>query len=384
MADVKEGKKPRLVIATDNFLPRWDGIARFLAEIIPRLLEEYDVTVISPDYGISHLDMKIRRVLIPLREKQYGDYTPAQWLPKAVAAAIVDADIVFTQTIGPVGLLAQRAARKLKKPLVAFIHSIEWELVPRAVDTAILKRIGYPVMKQLTRYLYNRCDLLIVPSENVAEMFEWQRIRTEKTVVHLGTDTKRFVKGDKEAARKALGIPSKALVIGFHSRIANEKNLLTLSRAYLRAKIPDKRLLLVGDGIPELKARLKKVPGAIVPGPQEDVVPYLQAMDIYVMPSFTETTSLAVLEAMSCELPVISSPVGFIQQYIKHGENGLFFETKNIFELAGKLEHLAADEILRVKLGKAARKTIVEQFNWDKAAEGIAAALKDTLKRKKN
>lgn len=382
MTDDKPEKKPRLVIATDNFLPRWDGIARFLAEIIPRLLDEYDITVVSPDYGVSQLDMKVRRVLVPLRKKVYGDYTPAQWKPEIVKEAVKDADIVFCQTIGPVGWLAHRFARKLKKPLVAFIHSIEWELVPRALDSALLKKISYPLMKLLTRRIYNRCNLLIVPSENVAEMLEWQKIGTRKWVTHLGTDAKRFVKGDKEAAKKALGIPPKAIVIGFHSRIAHEKNLLTLSRAYLRLKLKEKRLLLVGDGIPELKAKLKKVPGAMLPGPQEDVVPYLQAMDIYVMPSFTETTSLAVLEAMSCELPVISAPVGFIQQYIKHGENGLFFDNKNAFELAGKIQHLAEDEELQAKLGKAARKTVQEQFNWDKTGEGIAAALKTTLKKK--
>ncbi len=381
--EAKQPAKPRLVIATDNFLPRWDGIARFLAEIIPRLLEEYDVTVISPDYGITPLDMRVRRVLIPTRSKQYGDYTPARWEPEPIRAAVAEADIVFCQTIGPVGWLAHRYARKLKKPLVAFIHNIEWELVPKAMDVSFLKRLAYPLMKLVTRYLYNRCDLLIVPSENIAEMFSWQRIRTPKRVVHLGVDPKRFVRGDKEAAKRQLKIPLAAVVVGFHSRLAHEKNLLTLSRAYLRLKAKEKRLLLLGDGVPELKAKLKRVPGAIVPGAQEDVVLYLQAMDIYVMPSFTETTSLAVLEAMSCELPVISSPVGFIQQYIKHGENGFFFETKNAYELAGKLQQLAEDEPLRAKIGKAARKTILEQFNWDKAAEGIAAALRETLGKKR-
>ncbi len=377
-----EKGRPRLVIATDNFLPRWDGIARFLGEIIPRLLEEYDITVVSPDYGITPLDMKVRRVLIPTSRKVYGDYTPAQWRPEIVKAAVAEADIVFCQTIGPVGWLAHRYARRLGKPLVAFIHSIEWELVPKAVDTPLLKKLGQTIMKLLTRYVYNRCDLLILPSENIAEMFSWQRIRTRKTIAHLGVDTKRFTKGDKDEAKAKLKLPKDSIVVGFHGRLGYEKNLLTLSRAYIRVKNDKKRILLVGDGVPELKLRLKRLPGAVLPGAQDDIVPYLQAMDVYVMPSFTETTSLAVLEAMSCELPVISSPVGFIQQYIKHGENGLFYETKNAFELAGKIQHLAEDETMRAKLGKAARKTVVEQFSWDKAADDIAAALRGLLKER--
>lgn len=372
--------KPRLLIATDNFLPRRDGIARFLEEIIPRMVEKYEVTIISPDYGITSLDLKIRRVLIPLRKKQYGDYTPAQWKPEIVKSAVEEADIVFSQTIGPVGYLVIKYAKRLKKPIVSYIHSIEWELVPKALKKSFFKRIAYPLIKFLTRHIYNKCNLLILPSENIADRFTWQRIKTKKKIVHLGVDTKKFVKGDKKAVRRVLKIPQKRFVIGFHGRIGYEKNLLTLSRAYLRLKEKDKQLLIVGDGVPELKRRLNRLKGVTITGSKEDVVPYLQAMDVYVMPSFTETTSLSVLEAMSCSLPVISSPVGFIQQYITHGENGLFFETKNAFELSGKIHQLAEDPSLRERLGRDARKTVVERFNWNSTAEGILKALQSVAK----
>jgi glycosyltransferase involved in cell wall biosynthesis len=374
-------KKPRLVIATDNFLPRWDGIARFLAEMIPRLLQEYDITVVSPDYGQSHLDGKVTRVLIPLSGKRYGDYMPAQWKPEVVSAAVSQADVVFTQTIGPIGLLANRHARRQGKPLAAFIHSIEWELVPRALDVPALKRIAYPATKLLTRRLYNRCSLLIVPSENIADMLAWQHITARKRVVHLGVDTRRFVAGNRAAAKERLGLPKESLVVGFHGRLGHEKNLLTLSRAFTRLRAKEKRLLVIGTGVEELRRRLSRVPGCILPGTTDDIVKYLQAMDIYVMPSFTETTSLAVLEAMSCELPVISSPVGFIQQYIHDGENGMFFATKSWFDLARRLQLLADNPQLRERLGAAARRTVKEQFDWDRTAEGIAEALRGLLKK---
>ncbi len=376
-----EQKRRKLLIATDNFLPRWDGIARFLAEIIPRLKDDYEITVISPDYGISPLDLHIDRVLVPTRKKRYGDYTPAKLKPCMVREAVADAEIVFTQTIGPIGLLANHYAKRLKKPLAAYIHSIEWELVPKALDAPLLKRIAYPLTKLLTRILYNRCNLLVVPSENIADMLTWQRIMTRKRVVHLGVDTKRFTPGDKAAAKERLKLPKDSMVIGFHGRLGHEKNLLTLSRAYLKLEAKGKRLFLVGDGVPELKERLRKVRGSVVPGATNEIIPCLQAMDLYVLPSFTETTSLAVLEAMSCELPVIASPVGFIQQYIKEGENGLFFDTKSWYNLSLKLQRLADDEKLRVKLGKAARKTVMEQFNWDRTAEGIAEALRSLPKK---
>ncbi len=375
--DGQREEKPRLLIATDNFLPRWDGIARFLAELIPRLAEQYDITVISPDYGVTPLDLSIRRILVPLRKQRYGDYTPAQWRPEIVKKAIEEADLVFCQTIGPVGFLAHRWAQKLRKPVAAFIHSIEWELVPKALERPLLKRLAYPLTKLLARRVYNRANLLIVPSRNTADLLTWQHITTKKAVVHLGVDTRRFKKAvDRAAIRQRLKLPKEAFIIGFHGRIGHEKNLLTLSRAYVRLATKNKQLLIVGDGIPELKERLARVSGTILPGAQEDVVPWLQAMDVYVMPSFTETTSLAVLEAMSCELPVVSSPVGYIRQYITHGENGFFFETKNAYDLARKLSLLAENEALRARVGRAARKTVKARFDWEETAAGIASALR--------
>jgi glycosyltransferase involved in cell wall biosynthesis len=367
----------KLLIATDNFLPRWDGIARFLAEMIPRLSKEYEISVISPDYGLSPIDMEITRTLVPIRGSKIGDYTPAKWKPSMVKKAVKEADIVFAQTIGPIGFLAHRYAKRYKKPLVAFIHSIEWELAPKALSTPFLKRLVHTAAKFLVRFLYKRCTLLIVPSANTAEMLTWMGIDTPKEVVHLGVDTNKFVRGDKLAAKKTLRIPRETFVIGFHGRIGHEKNLITLSRAFLRLKAAKKQLLIVGEGVEELEKRLKRVKDVNLPGSTDNILPYLQAMDLYVMPSYTETTSLACLEAMSCELPVVASPVGFIQQYIKEGENGYFFDTKSSFNLSLKLQRLHDDNRLRSKLSKNARKTVVEQFNWDKTANGIARALRN-------
>lgn len=365
----------KLLIATDNYLPRWDGVARFLAEILPRLTRHFDVRVISPDYGKAALDDEIERFRIPLGKRSFGDYTPPRWEPRRISKAVKQADIVFTQTIGPIGLLANRAAKRQGKPLVAFTHSIERELFPKALEPALLKRIAYPLTTLLTRIHYNRCDLLFVPSDNIGDMLTWQGIRTRKRVVHLGVNTREFTRGDKAEARAQLGIPDRATVVGFHGRLGHEKNLMTLARAFVRLK-GEKRLLIVGDGLPSIRKRLAAVKGSILPGAQRNVLPYLRAMDIYVMPSHTETTSLAVLEAMSCELPVVSSPVGFIRQYIVDGENGFFFKTKDSYDLARRLQQLVDDPALRERVGKKARRMIRGEFDWEIAAERITESLR--------
>lgn len=68
----------KLLIATDNFLPRWDGIARFLSELIPRIKDEYDITVIAPDFPGEKKDI-CNVIRIPLFNFRIGDFQPARF-----------------------------------------------------------------------------------------------------------------------------------------------------------------------------------------------------------------------------------------------------------------------------------------------------------------
>ena len=81
---------------------------------------------------------------------------------------------------------------------------------------------------------------------------------------------------------------------------------------------------MVGDGTKKQVKEFKKIKNCKVTGFVPDVHEYLKAMDIFVMPSLTETTSLATLEAMACGLPVIATKVGYIKNYLVRNHNGLF------------------------------------------------------------
>ena len=374
----------KLLIATDSFLPRWDGVARFLNEIIPKLSDEYEITVIAPKFkGQLKEFNKTEVIRIPLSKIHVGDYTPAKFSPGKIIKAVKQADIVWTQTIGPIGMLAILTARFFKKPVAAYIHSIEWELFSKSISPKNLFRNSICFFtKAVTRYLYNKCSLLMVPSLEVAEILNWHSIRTKKRIVHLGTDTSKFSPPDnKKAIKKKIGINPEHTVIGFSGRIGREKDLVTLYRAFLRLrKLYDKLILLIiGKGVQELKLMLESKKDIIVVEYAEDIVPYLQAMDIYVMPSLTETSSLSTMEAMSCGIAVVSTPVGYIKDYIKDSYNGFFFNKKNPYELSKKLAVLLDDKKLRAKIGENARKTIIELYNWDKTTKGIEKSLKEII-----
>jgi len=370
-------ERRRLLITTDNFLPRWDGISRFLSEMIPRLKQDYDIVVVAPAYGEVAID-GVEVVQIPLARRRFGDYTPARLAYARVAREVRRADIVFNQALGPIGVCAILAAKRHRRPIANYIHSIEWELAPKALaPTTVIRGLILPFSKAFTRFFYNRCSTLIVPSENISELFSWQHVTAPKRIVHLGVDTTKFTIGDRKSAREALQLPADAFIIGYHGRIGHEKNILTLLRAFRRLRIKNKRLLIVGDGVQSIKSRLLKHNDVIVTGSTNHVVKWLHCVDVYVQPSFTETTSLTVLEAMSCGLPVVSSKVGFIPYYIIDGENGLFFNNTSPYDLSTKIMRLHDDPLLRDALGKAARKTIVDRFDWESTAKGIKQVLDD-------
>ncbi|HIH31756.1 TPA: glycosyltransferase family 4 protein [Candidatus Woesearchaeota archaeon] len=386
MTEAKD--KKRLLIATDNFLPRWDGISRFLSEIIPRLEENYEITVIAPDYGVYE-DPNIRIITIPLSNIiKVGDFPAAKFKPYVIRKFVKQSDIVFCQSIGSVGSIAINAAKKYKKPLVSFIHSIEWELVPKAMHNILLKKYSRILAKRVAKNLYNRCDLIIMPSNNVAEIFMWNNIRTRSVIVNLGVDTEKFKPLDNDATRKELrdklNIEPSDIVIGYHGRIGREKDLVTLLRAFTRLQnhYTNIKLMIVGDGVESVKKQFYDRKDVIMIGSKNNPIPYLQIMDIYCLTSLTETTCLSMLEAMSCKLACISTEVGFIRSYIKNGFNGLFFEKQNPYHLVRQIERFINDSVLRQKLGENARATVIERFSWDKTAKGINDALESLTEKK--
>jgi glycosyltransferase involved in cell wall biosynthesis len=374
-------KKKRLLITTDSFLPRWDGIARFLTEIIPKLSEKYQITVVAPKFpGRAPSFKGVKIVRIPLSFWQFGDYKPARLCFGDVAGLVKSSDLVFNQTIGPIGMAGIRYAKKYKKPVVSYIHSIEWELFSESVDK--FRGIIQYITKKVARKLYNKCNLLLVPSKGVIDILDANKIKTRKTVVRLGTDIARFIPPiDKNRAKRKVKINPRYFVVGFCGRIGREKDIPTLHKAFkiIGRKRTDIFLVIVGKGLEKEEEKLIKGKHVMLTGAKDNVVPYLQAMDVYVLPSLTETTSLSTLEAMSCGLPVVVTRVGYIKKYIKNMTNGVFFSKGNAEDLAEKLEYLlnGPDEMRRI--GEAGRKTIVKRFNWHNTIKGIEDSLDEVV-----
>jgi len=87
----------KLLIISDNYAPRIDGIARFLIELIPYLKKHFEVKVLAPDFGEYH--GLVEQIKVPLFNFVVGDFQVAKPKKKIIKRAVKNADLVFVQQL---------------------------------------------------------------------------------------------------------------------------------------------------------------------------------------------------------------------------------------------------------------------------------------------
>lgn len=135
-------------------------------------------------------------------------------------------------------------------------------------------------------------------------------------------------------------------------------------------KLPAK-LILIGDGPDrsacELLVRELNLNDHVrFLGKQQDLVPILSASDLFLMPSQSESFGLSALEAMACEVPVISSSVGGLPELQVHGETGYIAEIGDIDRMSRYAIELLTNDAKRKMFGTAGRRRAVEMFDVNK------------------
>lgn len=170
-----------------------------------------------------------------------------------------------------------------------------------------------------------------------------------------------------ETIREHLALPNKVTVFLFIGRFNSIKGIDVLINAWqLLPENIRKQSLLVCVGRKESDEYEKMVnllgiqKTVIFAGEQKNVREYYWASDVFVLPSRSEGLSVALLEAMSCGLPVITSNVGGAPDIVKDGESGFFFETENCKQLADRIEQMFNKREHWKEMGNFAHQTIVE------------------------
>ncbi|MDD5582449.1 MAG: glycosyltransferase [Candidatus Marinimicrobia bacterium] len=142
----------------------------------------------------------------------------------------------------------------------------------------------------------------------------------------------------------------------------------------------DVRLMLIGKGSQEPLLRskiteygLNSIVEIIPPQPHENLVEFLNQMDIYVIPSLTqsETFGVAAAEASACALPVVGSRIGGIPEVIIDGKTGILTNPGDVIELKSALQKLIQEPDTRKRMGEEGCKYILEVYDWDKNVHSL-------------
>lgn len=274
--------------------------------------------------------------------------------------------------VGQSHLLSQvLAARKLAK-------------LPIAVVFYQQMQSGHPKRDWFHDRIYSSLDATIVLTQQMKqELIRTTVMPAERIfVIPYGVRAGQFMlsEDEKKSARQLFGIPETAFVIGCIGRLDPQKDQMLLLDAFARSALPEQRILvLAGDATPgseayasalRQKAQRLGITDRTLFLPFTKAVPKLLAcLDVFVLPSRSETFGLVVIEAMAAGAPVVATAAGGVSEIIENERTGLLFQPGDDGALAAHLSKLAGEAALRESLGREARRVAKERFDYDKQTE---------------
>jgi glycosyltransferase involved in cell wall biosynthesis len=274
-------------------------------------------------------------------------------------------DLVQAFFTVPCGAIAWKLSREFSVPYVVSLRGSD---VPGYSDRF---QFLYPFLRPIVRMVWRGASAVVSNSRGLKELALQTNNEQSIAVIPNGVDVKHFVPQEKSLVANEGVIH---LTLGA-SRLTDRKGIVYLIEALdiLRDTFRFS-LVIIGDG--NAKERLEQLVkdrdlsesisfvGRI---PREETLPYYQTADIFVLPSLNEGMSNAMLEALACGLPMITTRTGGADELVKEGENGLFIEQANAQDVARALTVLCEDTELRQQMGKKSR-ALAETMSWQSVA----------------
>lgn len=271
-------------------------------------------------------------------------------------------DIVHTQHPNLLGVVAQKWARKKKVPLIFTWHSLYDRY---AHYTPILPDhiVGKWAMHNAASFA-EESEHVIVPTKSVVAVMRDAGVRHDRiSVVPSGVDTHLFDDRDGVHIRKKYGINRDHLVLVTISRLTEEKNVLFLMRNVARVlqHNPNTVFLCCGEGdqigqMKEICERFGVAGQVIFAGkiPREKVKHYLDAGDLFVYASTSETQGTIVTENMFCGRPTVAIGKNGVGDIVQHNVTGIVTQEDDLL-FAEAIQQMIDDKNLRTLCGRRAQ-----------------------------
>jgi N-acetyl-alpha-D-glucosaminyl L-malate synthase BshA len=322
----------------------------FITYAMPARLETYVKNIFYHEVEISRY---------PLFE--FPLYTPALTSKIVEVAQFEKLDIVHAHYAIPHAMSALMAKQILKNSVktVTTLHGTDITLV--GLEPAFL-----PIMK----YTIEESDGVTAVSNFLKqETISNYDILKDIEVLYNFVDLEKFQKKELPEFRKNFAPNGEKILIHISNfrpvkRVADTIHILQ----EVKKKIPTK-LLLVGDGperspIENLCRELQLCNDVFFLGKQLELTSLLSIADVFLLPSETESFGLSVLEAMACEVPVVSTNVGGVPELVVAGETGFTSNVGTIEKMANNVVLLLTNEERRKQFGKNALKRAQNYFDY--------------------
>ena len=252
------------------------------------------------------------------------------------------------------------------------------------------RHISAPVPRNFaSRWLYTRAAVRIVTAgealkKELTERNGFPASRIDS--IPTGIDANRFKPGDRDRARSQLNLPRDKTLIGIVATLRSWKGHRYLIEAL--AHLPETvGLVIVGDGPQReaLEALVEKLglrSRVWFAGNERDVLPWLQALDIFALPSYAnEGVPQALIQAMLVGLPCVTTHAGSIGELAKHESTALVVPAQDAAALRSALERLLGQPELRLRLGAAARRLCEENFSYERMLDRMEAVYRQVSGR---
>ena len=376
-------KPLRIGIVTETYPPEVNGVAMSVAQLARGMRARgHLLQLVRPRQGaadVAALDEVLVKAWPIPRYPQLHMGAPARRELMALWSQRRP-DLVHIATEGPLGWSALRAARQLRIPVSSDFRT-NFHSYGQHYGMPWMTR---PILAYL-RHFHNRAQATMVPTEALRKALHQQGFE-RLHVVGRGVDTQLFDPARRSAAlRASWGVADDELVLAYVGRLAAEKNLALVLRAYEAARAARwrVRLLLVGDG-PMRVALQAACPPAIFCGHRSgiDLAVHYASADVFVFASLTETFGNVTTEAMASGLPVVAFRHAAAGQLIQSGVNGLLAISERDEDFIDATLRLLGAHHWRRAIGHGARDTalgigwhrVVAQFEAVACLVGAASS----------
>jgi len=380
---MKQSKFKILFIAHE-FPPFEGGMQTYAYELVSNLSTDNDVSVICrKDIEEGHIEnVKIFPVLSETKNNDF--FEDVENCINVIKD--VNPDIIHILNAG-FSIFTVHLKKELNIPVIVTAHGKDFMkpwVFPKADETE---------KKKLLLEGLNKADSIIAVSNYTKNKLLELGVKTNISVILNGCDPQKFhPKKKNQKILAKLNIKERDNLLLTVSRLMDRKGQDVVIKALpsVLKKYPNTKYILIGtqdfgyeeENLRNLARKLNLKKNIIFLGyvPDDNLIDYYNSCDIFILtPREIKTDNyidaegfgIVYLEAGSCEKPVIASNTGGVPEAVIDGETGILVEPENFEETANAIIRLLENSELGKKLGKNARKKVMEELNWKKISEKI-------------